>query len=193
MNKVIYINNDSNIFNIKENENLEIFHYVVDKNVDVKINLEGVNAKVIYHLSIISNNDNMCKINVNHSSSNTESEIICHGVNTRDKKLEFNITGLIPKDKCKCVCKEDNQIINLKDGISVVKPNLLIRNYDTFSNHAAYIGEFSKEKMFYFESRGINSKDATRILMEGFLIGNGNKKEVIVKEFIDKLMEVQNG
>ena len=75
----------------------------------------------------------------------------------------------------------------------MIKPNLLIRNYDTFSNHAAYIGEFSKEKMFYLESRGINSKDATRILMEGFLIGNGNKKENVVKEFIDKLKEVQNG
>ena len=47
--------------------------------------------------------------------------------------------------------------------------------------------------MFYLESRGINSKDATRILMEGFLIGNGNKKENVVKEFIDKLKEVQNG
>lgn len=193
MNKVIYINNDSNIFNIKENENLEIFHYVVDKNVDVKINLEGVNAKVIYHLSIISNNDNMCKINVNHSSSNTESEIICHGVNTRDKKLEFNITGLIPKDKCKCVCKEDNQIINLKDGISVIKPNLLIRNYDTFSNHAAYIGEFNKDKMFYLMSRGISKIDATKLMMEALLIGNGNKEEMIVKEFMNKIMEVQNG
>ena len=193
MNRVIYINNDSNIFNIKENENLEIFHYVVDKNVDVKINLEGVNAKVIYHLSIISNNDNMCKINVNHLSSNTDSEIICHGVNTKNKKLEFNITGLIPKDKCKCVCKEDNQIINLKDGISVIKPNLLIRNYDTYSKHAAYIGEFNKDKMFYLMSRGISKIDATKLMMEALLIGNGNKEEMIVKEFMNKIMEVSNG
>ena len=56
MNKVIYINNDG-VFDINKNETLEIYHYVVDKNVNIKINLNGENAKVIYHLNIISNNN----------------------------------------------------------------------------------------------------------------------------------------
>ena len=115
MNKVVYINNDG-VFNINKDETLEIYHYVVDKSVNIKINLNGENAKVIYHLSIISNNDNVCKVDVNHVASNTESKIICHGVNTGNKKLEFNVTGLVPKDISKCVCKEENQIINLSDG-----------------------------------------------------------------------------
>ena len=92
MNKVIYINNDG-VFDINKDETLEIYHYVVDKSINIKINLNGENAKVMYHLSIISNNDNVCKIDVNHMSSNTESKIICHGVNTRDKKLEFYIVN----------------------------------------------------------------------------------------------------
>lgn len=192
MNKVIYINNDG-VFDINKDETLEIYHFVVDKSINVIINLNGENAKVIYHLSIISNNDNVCKIDVNHLSSNTESEIICHGVNTGDKKLEFNVTGLVPKDISKCVCKEENQIINLKDGESVIKPNLFIRNYDTFSNHAAYIGEFSKDKLFYLKSRGISDANATKLLMEGLLLGDGDRENVIVKEFVDNLKEAYNG
>lgn len=192
MNKVIYINNDG-VFNINKDETLEIYHYVVDKSINVIINLNEENAKVIYHLSIISNNDNVCKIDVNHMSSNTESKIICHGVNTGDKKLEFNVTGLVPKDMDKCICNQENQIINLKDGESVIKPNLLIRNYDTFSNHAAYIGEFSKDKMFYLESRGISEEDAIRLLMKGLLLGDGDRENVIVKEFMDNLKEAYNG
>ena len=192
MNKVIYINNDG-VFDINKNEALEIYHYVVDKSVNIKINLNGENAKVVYHLSIISNNDNVCKIDVNHMSSNTESKIICHGVNTGDKKLEFNVTGLVPKEMDKCICNQENQIINLKDGESVIKPNLLIRNYDTFSNHAAYIGEFSKDKMFYLESRGISEEDAIRLLMKGLLLGGGDRENVIVKEFMDNLKEAYNG
>lgn len=192
MNKVIYINNDG-VFNINKDETLEIYHYVVDKSINVIINLNGENAKVVYHLSIISNNDNVCKIDVNHMSSNTESKIICHGVNTGDKKLEFNVTGLVPKDMDKCICNQENQIINLKDGESVIKPNLLIRNYDTFSNHAAYIGEFSKDKMFYLESRGISEEDAIRLLMKGLLLGDGDRENVIVKEFMDNLKETYNG
>ena len=192
MNKVIYINNDG-VFDINKNEALEIYHYVVDKSVNIKINLNGENAKVVYHLSIIGNNDNVCKIDVNHMSSNTESKIICHGVNTGDKKLEFNVTGLVPKEMDKCICNQENQIINLKDGESVIKPNLLIRNYDTFSNHAAYIGEFSKDKMFYLESRGISEEDAIRLLMKGLLLGDGDRENVIVKEFMDNLKEAYNG
>ena len=192
MNKVIYINNDG-VFDINKNEALEIYHYVVDKSVNIKINLNGENAKVVYHLSIISNNDNVCKIDVNHMSSNTESKIICHGVNTGDKKLEFNVTGLVPKEMDKCICNQENQIINLKDGETVIKPNLLIRNYDTFSNHAAYIGEFSKDKMFYLESRGISEEDAIRLLMKGLLLGDGDRENVIVKEFMDNLKEAYNG
>ena len=38
MNKVIYINDENINFDIKENETLEIYHYVVDKNVSVNIN-----------------------------------------------------------------------------------------------------------------------------------------------------------
>ena len=192
MNKVVYINNDG-VFNINKDEILEIYHYVVDKSINVIINLNGENAKIIYHLSIISNNDNVCKIDVNHMSSNTESKIICHGVNTGDKKLEFNVTGLVPKEMDKCICNQENQIINLKDGESVIKPNLLIRNYDTFSNHAAYIGEFSKDKMFYLESRGISEEDAIRLLMKGLLLGDGDRENVIVKEFMDNLKEAYNG
>ena len=193
MNKVIYINNECNEFNVKENEMLEIYHFVIDKSVNTKINLEGKNSKVVYHLSIISNKDNTCKIDVNHVKSNTESKIICHGVNMQNESLEFNVTGLVPKNVSKCICNEDNEIINLKNGKSVIKPNLLIRNYDTFSNHAAYIGEFSKDKMFYLESRGISEENAIRLLMEGLLLGDGDRENVIVKEFMDNLKEAYNG
>ena len=190
MNKAIYINNTSNEFNVKENEVLEIYHFVIDKSVDTKINLIGENAKVIYHLSIVSNSDNICKIDVNHVNSNTESKIICRGVNMQNARLEFNITGLVPKESSKCVCNEDNEIINLKNGKSVIKPNLLIRNYDTFSNHSAYIGKFNEEKMFYLESRGISKDAAARLLMEGLLLGDAKSEEKVVKEFAKYLMEV---
>ena len=35
--------------------------------------------------------------------------------------------------------------------------------------------------------------DATKLMMEALLIGNGNKEEMVVKEFMKKMMEVSNG
>ena len=52
---------------------------------------------------------------------------------------------------------------------------------------------FNKDKMFYLMSRGISKIDATKLMMEALLIGNGNKEEMIVKEFMNKIMEVSNG
>ena len=189
MNKVIYINKDSS-FNINKDETLEIYHFVVNKDVNIKINLNGENAKVIYHLSIISKDKNVCNIEVNHVSSNTESKVICHGVNTDDKRLEFNIKGVIPNKASNCICNEENEIINLKDGESIIKPNLLIRNFNTCSSHSAYIGEFNKEKLFYLESRGISKENAIKLLMEGLLIGDALKEEAKVQEFIKAMKEV---
>lgn len=193
MNKDIYINDENITFDIKENETLNIFHYMYNKSVNVVINLNGENAKVNYHFSTINLDDNIFKIVVNHNSENTESNIYNHGVNVNDNKLTFDITGLVPKNASKCIVNQENQIINLSDGTSLIKPNLLIRNFDTFSNHAAYIGKFKDELLFYLMSRGITFNKANELLMESLLINNGNKDELVVKEFINKLMEVNHG
>lgn len=97
------------------------------------------------------------------------------------------------KNISKCICNQENQIINLSDGTSLIKPNLLIRNYDTFSNHAAYIGKFKDELLFYLMSRGISFNKSNELLMESLLINNGNKEEKVVQEFIKNLKEVNNG
>ncbi len=193
MNKDIYIKDLNIKFDIKTGETLNIYHYVFNKSVNVIINLNGENAKVNYHFSVISLGDNTFKIEVNHNSKNTEGNIFNHGVNVLNNKLSFDVTGLVPKDISKCICNQENQIINLSDGTSLIKPNLLIRNYDTFSNHAAYIGKFKDELLFYLMSRGISFNKSNELLMESLLINNGNKEEKVVQEFIKNLKEVNNG
>ena len=78
----------------------------------------------------------------------------------------------------------------MNDGKSTICPNLLIDNYDVDSNHGAYIGKFSEEKLFYLMSRGINREDSYRLLLESYLINSDsidvNKIERFVKE-IEKI------
>ena len=185
MNKVLYIKDENFNLDINANETYEIYHYVINKSVNVVINLKGLNAKVVYHYSTINFDDNTFKITINHLCSNTISEIYNHGVNAGFKKLVFDVTGYVPKDSFKCFCNQENQIINLTNGISQILPNLLINNYDTFSNHAAYIGKFKEDILFYLMSRGINEQIATRLLLNG-----GNINEKVTDLFLKKLMEV---
>lgn len=47
-------------------------------------------------------------------------------------------------------------------------PKLEIDNYDVKASHSASVGQLDKEKLFYMMSRGIDEKEAVRLVVEGF-------------------------
>ena len=102
-----------------------------------------------------------------------------HGVNVLDNVLDFNVTGVVLKDIKGSICNQENRIININDGKSTICPNLLIDSYDVVSSHAAYIGKFSDDVLFYLMSKGINKKKAYELLILSFLLPEGIEKEKI--------------
>ena len=191
MSKILYVIDTKNKdYKYKIDEDTIIYHFSINSSSKVTIDLvtEGVN--LYYYYNNINYDDNEFNIKVNHRVGNTHSELYNHGVNVKNNKLTYYVDGIVPKKSSKCICNQDNQIINIRDGKSTIWPNLLIDNYDVESNHSAYIGKFSEEKIFYLMSRGINREDATRLLLESFLINSDsidlNKIEEFIKE-IDKI------
>ena len=191
-NKDVYIfdNSDNDrIYNIDSDCLLRVFHYNVNANSKIEINLNGYNAKVEYYYSTINYEDHLHKITVKHNASNTASNIHNHGVNVSSNKLHFDVCGQVLKDKEKCICNQENQIINLKDGNSTILPILLIDNYDVSSSHSAYIGEFSEDKLFYLMSRGIDHNTATRLLLKALLINKSNESKEL-QEFTKEIEKI---
>lgn len=185
--KEIYLTDEENsCYILEENAHLKVYHFMIDKSSDVEIYLKGENAKVEYYFSTINKNNNHFNIKIHHEESNTESNVVNHGVNTENNKLNIIVDGIIPKQSSNCLCNQDNKIINLKDGKSSIKPNLLIDNYDSIANHAAYIGNFKENILFYLNSRGISNEVATKMLIKGFLIHDNVKLELI-KEFLEQI------
>ena len=84
-----------------------------------------------------------------------------------------------------CVVNQNNRIINLNDKKSTINPILLIDENDVEANHAALIGKFSKEEVFYLMSRGIDYDSAINLLVKGFLYIDIKDDERINK-IIDK-------
>ncbi len=189
-NKEIYLTEEENTcYILEENAHLKVYHFVVDKSSDVEIYLKGEHAKVEYYFSTINHHNNHFNIKIHHEESNTESNVVNHGVNTKDNRLDFRVDGIIPKQASNCLCNQDNKIINLETGKSSIEPNLIIDNYDSIANHAAYIGNFKEDILFYLNSRGISKDNATKMLIKGFLIHDDVKLESI-EDFlkqIDKL------
>ena len=152
------------------------------------VNLVKEDVTLYYYYNNINYSDNKFSIEVNHVASNTHSEVFNHGVNVNCNYLTYTVNGVVPKSSNSCICNQDNQIINMSDGKSTIKPNLLIDNYDVDSNHAAYIGKFRDSYMFYLMSRGISRKNAYLLLLKSFLI---NTDSIDLSKIDDFLKEIE--
>ena len=174
MSREIYVldNNESKDYKYNIEEDTIIYHFSINGSSNVEINLNKEDINLYYYYNNINYDDNNLNIKVNHNKDNTHSEVYNHGVNVKDNYLTYNVEGSVLKTSNKCICNQDNQIINIRNGKSTIKPNLLIDNYDVDSNHAAYIGKFKDEYLFYLMSRGISKKNAYLLLLKGFLINS---------------------
>ena len=192
MSKILYVLDDNKKTSYKYNisEDNIIYHFSINGSSDVEINLDVENVTLYYYYGNINYNDNTFNIKINHLASNTHSEVFNHGVNVFDNKLSYYVDGIVPKNSNKCICNQDNQIINMNDGKSTICPNLLIDNYDVDSNHAAYIGSFKEDVLFYMMSRGISKDVASRLLLHGFLINSDSIDMNKIKEFIEEIENI---
>lgn len=192
MSKILYVLDDNKKTNYKYNisEDTIIYHFSINGSSDVEINLDVENVTLYYYYGNINYDDNTFNIKINHFASNTHSEVFNHGVNVFDNKLSYYVDGIVPKNSNKCICNQDNQIINMNDGKSTICPNLLIDNYDVDSNHAAYIGSFKEDVLFYMMSRGISKDVASRLLLNGFLINSDSIDMNKIKEFIEEIKNI---
>ena len=134
--------------------------------------LDGEYSNVVINNSVVNNDDTKMKFVIEHNNTNTSSNLSNHGVNNFSGTLYFNVDSKINRSASLACANQENKIINLVKGDSKILPNLLVDNYDVSASHSAYISDFDKESMFYLKSRGISEKDARRLLLEGFLIGN---------------------
>ena len=146
--------------------------FSVNSSLSVNIDLLKDDINYRYAYSTINKDNNDYEININHLGNNIISNITNHGINTEDNKLLFVINTIVPKNSLNITTNQDSKIIVLKDNNASIKPNLLIDNDDIEANHAAYIGRFKEEELFYLMTRGIKKEDAVDLMIKSFLIGN---------------------
>ena len=192
MSKILYVldNNKNKDYKYEIDEDTIIYHYSINSSSKVDINLVKEDIELNYYYNTINYDDNKFSINVNHKSNNTHSEVYNHGINMNTNKLTFDVTGVVPRKYSKCICNQDNQIINMDNGKSTILPKLLIDNFDVDSNHAAYIGKFKDEYLFYLMSRGISRENSYKLLLNGFLINSDSIEIDKIKEFVDEINRI---
>ena len=189
MSKILYLIGDNQdiIQNYTITEDTILYHYAVDSSSQIEVHLTKPGVNFTYYYSVINHDDHDMKVSIYHDVDHTTSNLYNHGVNTSSNKLFFDVSSYVPKDSPKCVCNQENQIINLENGKSTICPKLYIDQYDVDSSHAAYIGSFPEDTLFYMMSRGISFKACNELLMKGFLLSSDSIDLSKIDFFIKKL------
>lgn len=151
-------------------------HLVINKKYNEKeviekiiINLDGISSSVDYKFSTITENNQSYTIDINHNNKNTVSNVINHGVVLNDSKLDFIVNSRVEKGNKKSVLNQTSKIIVMSKNNSRIEPNMYIDEFDVDARHAATIGKFSKDEIFYLMTKGISYKECEELLIEGFL------------------------
>lgn len=179
--KVRYTYHINGTLNVLKYNNIDTINEMIE------LNLEQESANANYILKSIGTSKESYDYVINHNHGNTISHITNNCVN-KEGIINIQTSGYIPKNINKCICNQNNRIINLTNNKCEINPNLYIDSNDVDANHSALIGKFSAEEMFYLASRGISDVDANNLLIKGFLLNNINDntlKELITND-IDK-------
>ncbi len=171
--KIIFLSKDSSIdldIELLEFASLDIQGLGINTTLTCNTK-ENENSNLKSVISIASYKDSCNKININMASSNSNCNFFLNGVNLENNKLYFTVNGIINKNLENVLLEENTCIINRKDGDSKIIPNLLVDSDSTVANHSAFIGKLDDEVIRYLNSRGIEDREAKKILLRAVLLG----------------------
>jgi Fe-S cluster assembly protein SufD len=119
----------------------------------------------------------------NHSASYTKSDLLFKGVLGEAAYSSWKGNILIFEDTrgTNGYQSNDNLLIDTSAKAESI-PGLEIITDDVRCSHGVKMGSIDKNQMFYLQSRGINQKDAEKLIVDGFLLS-------AVKRMTDKGFE----
>ncbi|MBF0714375.1 Fe-S cluster assembly protein SufD [Gemella sp. GH3] len=113
---------------------------------------------------------------------NTNGDILQHGVLLDESHIVFNGVGFIVKGATSSNAYQSSRLLTLSDKAKAdANPMLLIDENDVAAGHGASLGKIDEEQIYYLNSRGLSRKEASRLLVHGFL------SPVIEKLKVDKV------
>lgn len=105
-----------------------------------------------------------------HHGKHSEGFILKHGVMKDSATSIFNGIGKIEHGATKSNAQQESRVLMLSEKArGDANPMLLIDEDDVLAGHAASVGRVDPVQLYYLMSRGINQKEAERLIIHGFL------------------------
>jgi Fe-S cluster assembly protein SufD len=161
-------------FIAKRDAKLEIITGLVSNVLDAKLHVDLVEegAEVKMRAVAVSSDDNVQNVDVfiTHKAPHTFGDMTNIGIANKRGKIILNGVEKIEKGmKLANAFQTLKGIITSDQAIVEVNPILLIDEYDVKAGHGATIGKIEEDVLYYLMSRGLNRKEAEKLVIHGFL------------------------
>jgi Fe-S cluster assembly protein SufD len=173
--------------NITVEKNSTLNYYMFSNNnfTNKSIKIDNYsNSKTNFNYSFI--NDEDCKVVINNNilEDNIHSDIKVRGVCFKNSNSIIDSNGYVKEDTLNNEFNEDLRGLNLENGFIKINPNMYIDSNDVIANHNTTIGNINKDYLFYLNSKGIEDKQATNLIINGFI-------KSILNEYMNDIIESQ--
>lgn len=145
---------------------------LTDFSENLVINLNQPGAKVIVGGILQVKNSDIVnfRIDVNHNAPDTFSDILIRSV--LSGHADVHLEGMVRIKKgakgTNTFLKEDALILS-PDAKAFALPSLEIEENEVKAGHSSFVGPVDQDQIFYLQSRGINLKQAEKMVVAGFL------------------------
>lgn len=136
------------------------------------VHLNGTAAKSTFHALMFSNQKNKTEVDLvfNHHAPECHSHCTARTVLHDQSKAKFSGKIIVhPKAHHTSAHLENKCILLSEEAEMTTKPEFEIYHDDVRCTHGATVGSLDPEALFYLKSRGIEEKEAKRLLITAFL------------------------
>ncbi|MDO9546878.1 MAG: SufD family Fe-S cluster assembly protein [Pelolinea sp.] len=186
-------NNDSALFiseQIWEGKNVILNNCILDQGsavldrfLAIETEAEGSEAKITALYNPKNNQRYFYDTQQNHNTSFTISDLLFKGVLGKDTYSIWKGNIFVARETFGANGYQANNILLIDESAKAESiPGLEILSDDVRCSHGVTMGNIDKDQMFYLQCRGINKKDAEKLIVDGFLLS-------AVKRIVDKDFE----
>lgn len=165
INQTIQIEKDANVHVISGflSQNLE---------ADLKVNLNGENARAMVNAIVVSNDQQQQTVDVHmtHFAPYSYGDMYNVGISNGFGRVTLNGIEKIEKGMKQANAFQTLKGIILSDFSMVdVNPILLIDEYDVKAGHGATVGKIEEQQLYYLQSRGLSKIEAEKLIIKGYI------------------------
>ncbi len=121
-----------------------------------------------------------------HSAEHTTADLVTRGViDDRARSVYEGVQHVGSNAWDTNSYQRENTLMLSDESEADASPKLIINNHDTEASHSATVGQVSLDDLFYMTSRGVDTRRAKNMLVEGFFVPVF--EEIEVEELRDDL------